>query len=137
MMGFVAQAALDHGGHVTGVIPKFLVRPELLHPDLSETVVVDDLFQRKGRMIELSDAYIALPGGLGTFDELLEVLTWRQLGQLSAPVGVLDVANYFAPWFTALRHCSSEGFVDGSDVDAILSRAEPEELLDALAVGVR
>jgi uncharacterized protein (TIGR00730 family) len=132
MMGFVAQAALDNGARVTGVIPQFLAHAEVLHGDLSETIVVDDLFERKGRMIALSDAYIALPGGLGTLDELLEVLTWRQLRQLDAPIGVLDVANYFEPWFAALRHFANEGFVDGSDIDRIIRDSDPLRLLDAI-----
>ena len=132
LMGYLAQSALDGGAEVTGVIPGFLARRELLHPGLTRTVLVDDLFERKARMIELSDAFIALPGGIGTLDELLEVVAWRQLKQLQKPIGVLDTAGYFEPWFDALRHAVAQGFVDTAQVDGIIRSPNGEALLNEL-----
>lgn len=133
LMGDVAQSALDLGGEVTGVIPDFLAQKEVLHPGLSHIVHVDDLFQRKARMIELSDAYVALPGGIGTLDELLEVIAWRQLNQLHGAIGVLDVASYFQPWFDALAHSIESGFVDATEIERIIRASSVSELLDAVS----
>lgn len=132
LMGYVAQSALDNGAEVTGIIPEFLACREVLHQGLTRTILVGDLFQRKARMIELSDAFIALPGGIGTLDELLEVVAWRQLQQLHKPIGVLDVAGYFEPWFDALRHAVAQGFIDQSHVDGIVRSPSSDALLHAL-----
>lgn len=132
LMGYLAQSALDGGAEVTGVIPKFLTHRELLHQGLTRTIVVNDLFQRKARMIELSDAFIALPGGIGTLDELLEVIAWRQLKQLCKPIGVLDTDGYFGPWFDALKHAVAQGFIDAGQVDGIVRSANGDALLNAL-----
>lgn len=131
-MGDVAQSALDNGGEVTGIIPEFLAYKEVLHQGLTTTIVVDDLFQRKTKMIELSDAFIALPGGIGTLDELLEVVAWRQLKQLDNPIGVVDAAGFFAPWFDALEHSVARGFVDAGQIEGIIRAADAETLLNAL-----
>lgn len=132
LMGVVAQACLDHGGHVTGVIPDFLAVSELLHPGLQSTHMTRDLFARKATMIEIADAFIALPGGIGTFDELLEVMAWRQLGRLDKPIGLLDVEGYFRPWLAALEHSAAEGFVDPSELDRLVIDARPDRVLAAL-----
>jgi uncharacterized protein (TIGR00730 family) len=132
LMGDVAQSVLDNGGEVTGVIPDFLAHKEVLHAGLTNTVFVSDLFQRKARMIEMSDAFVALPGGIGTLDELLEVVAWRQLQRLHNPIGVIDVAGYFAPWFAALEHAAAHGFVDRSQIEGIVRAKDPETLLDTL-----
>lgn len=134
LMGAVAQSTLEHGGEVIGIIPDFLASEDVLHQGLTKTIVVEDLCRRKAEMIALSDAYIALPGGIGTLDELLEVVALGQLDQIHTPIGVLDAAGYFEPWFIALRHSVTQGFVNAEDVDRIMRSADPDELLDRLAV---
>ncbi len=129
LMGYVAQSALEGGAAVTGIIPEFLALKEVLHPGLTRTILVDDLFQRKAQMIELSDGFIALPGGIGTLDELLEVVAWRQLQQIDCPIGVLDIAGYFAPWFNALNHSVAQGFIEAEQVDRIVQSTNAEALL--------
>ena len=98
LMGEVATAALDAGGRVVGVIPAFMVERELAHAGLSELIVVDSMHSRKARMAALAQGFIALPGGIGTYDELFEILTWAQLGIHPYPVGLLDVDGYFDPF---------------------------------------
>jgi uncharacterized protein (TIGR00730 family) len=132
LMGALAEATLAAGGHVIGVIPDFLRWREVAHEGLSECVVVDDLFERKAVMIERADAFVALPGGIGTFDEIVEVIAWRQLRQLRQPIGLLDVAGYFAPWQALLRHAVDEGFVAAHEIDHLLIATTPGALIDAL-----
>ncbi len=132
LMGALADAALQAGGTVVGVIPDFLSDREVLHEGLTECVLVDDLFERKSLMIERSDAFVALPGGIGTFDELLEVIAWRQLRQLRQPIGLLNVAGFFAPWQALLAHCVAEGFVSASDIAQLIVNTDPVQLLDGL-----
>jgi len=111
LMGSLADAALAAGGRVVGVIPRGLVDRELAHPDLSELLIVDTLHERKAKMAELADAFIALPGGLGTLEELAEVLSWAQLDLHTKPIGLLDVDGYFAALEAFLDHAVGEGFV--------------------------
>ena len=111
LMGAVADAALAAGGRVVGVIPRGLVDRELAHAGLSELRIVDTLHQRKAVMAELSDAFLALPGGLGTLEELAEVLSWAQLDLHAKPVGILDVGGYFSSLEAFLDHAVAEGFV--------------------------
>ena len=132
LMGAVADAALAAGGHVVGVIPEFLVEREVAHPNLSECLVVDDLFERKALMFERSDTFVALPGGIGTLDEILEVIAWRQLRQLRHGVGLLNVAGYFDRWLALLDHMKDEGFINPDDLVQIVTRPDPVTLLDAL-----
>ncbi|MSR14359.1 MAG: TIGR00730 family Rossman fold protein [Gammaproteobacteria bacterium] len=132
LMGEVAQAALDAGGYVTGIIPGFLHSREAVHPGLQVCHTVGDLFERKSMMLEISDAFVALPGGVGTYDELLEVIAWRQLRQLNKPIGLLNVDNFFAPWLGALAHAATEGFIAQAEIDGLLVAATPEELLAKL-----
>jgi uncharacterized protein (TIGR00730 family) len=132
LMGAMADAVLASGGSVVGVIPDFLGDREVAHTGLTECVLVDDLFERKAIMIERSDAFVALPGGIGTFDEILEVIAWRQLRQLRQPIGLLNVANFFAPWQDLLRHCVDEGFVSASELAHIVVDSDPIGLLDAM-----
>ena len=135
LMGVAADAALAAGGKVIGIIPGFLDKKEVLHPDITETIRVADLFQRKAKMIEVSDAFITLPGGMGTFDELLEILTWRQLGQLDKPVALFNYQKYFAPLYQMLTNAANAGFYDMSylqniileeSIDGLLTRLLPE-----------
>ena len=132
LMGAVADAALAAGGDVVGVIPKELVDRELAHGGLTELHVVGSLHERKALMAELADGFVALPGGFGTLDELLEQLTWSQLGLHAKPIGLLDVAGYWRPLIALARHATEEAFVRESDLRAIAISDDPEALLDRL-----
>lgn len=112
LMDDLAQGALDAGGRVVGVIPREMVRREWGRPDLTELHVVDSMHERKALMAERSDAFLALPGGLGTLEEIFEVWTWRVIGFHRKPVGFLDVAGFWSPLLTALRGIAAAGFVD-------------------------
>jgi len=111
LMGVVADAALEAGASVVGVIPHSLMARELGHAGLSELHVVDTMHQRKTMMAERSDAFIALPGGIGTFEELFEVWTWRQLGYHDKPIGLLNVAGYYDALLDFLQHSLGQGFM--------------------------
>jgi hypothetical protein len=111
LMGAVTDAALAGGATVTGVIPASLVDREVAHPRLSERVVVRDMFERKGEMMRRADAFVALPGGMGTLDELTEVLTWTQLGLLAKPLGLVDVNGYWSALLAMLDRAVAEGFL--------------------------
>jgi uncharacterized protein (TIGR00730 family) len=132
LMGAVADAALAAGGEVVGVIPKELVDRELAHDGLTELHVVDSLHERKALMAELADGFVALPGGFGTLDELLEQLTWSQLGLHAKPIGLLDVEGYWRPLIALARHATEEGFVREADLRAIAISDDPGALLDRL-----
>jgi uncharacterized protein (TIGR00730 family) len=134
LMGALADGALAAGGEVIGVIPHELVERELAHPALTRLEVVGSLHERKALMAGLSDAFVALPGGFGTLDELLEQLTWSQLGLHAKPVALLDVAGYWAPLIALARHATEEGFVREADLGAIVVGADAEALVDALIV---
>src|SRR5204863_1851563 len=111
LMGVLADAALAGGGRVIGVIPRALMARELAHPRLSELHVVETMHQRKALMADRSDAFVALPGGFGTADELFEILTWAQLGIHARPVGLLNVRGYFDPLLAWLDLSVREGFL--------------------------
>jgi len=111
LMGAVADAALDAGGRVTGVIPQSLLDRELAHGGLTELIVVESMHQRKLAMADLSDAFIALPGGFGTFEELCEILTWAQLGIHQKPCGLLNVAGYYDLLIAMFDHASQQQFL--------------------------
>jgi uncharacterized protein (TIGR00730 family) len=128
-MGAVADAALAEGGEVIGVIPQELVDRELAHGGLTELHVVGSLHERKALMAELSDAFVALPGGFGTLDELMEQLTWSQLGLHTKPVGLLDVEGYWRPLIALARHATDAGFVRESDLAAIAVADDSDALL--------
>ena len=132
LMGAVADGALAAGGEVVGVIPRELVARELAHAGLSELHVVGSLHERKAKMAELADAFAALPGGFGTLDELLEQLTWSQLGLHAKPIGLLDVEEYWRPLIALARHATAEGFVREVDLAAIAIATDAEGLLDRL-----
>jgi len=119
LMGTVADAVLAGGGEVIGVIPRQLVELEVAHPGLSELVVVETMHQRKTRMYELSDAFVALPGGFGTMDEMFEMLTWAQLGLHRYPCAFLDVRSYYEGLRTMMDHMVSEGFVRAGQRDSV------------------
>jgi len=137
LMGALADAALAAGGEVIGVIPQELVDRELAHRGLTELHVVSSLHERKALMAELADGFVALPGGFGTLDELMEQLTWSQLGLHAKPVGLLDVESYWLPLIALARHATAEGFVREADLAAISVAAEPDALLDRLERAAR
>jgi uncharacterized protein (TIGR00730 family) len=132
LMGAVADGALSRGGEVIGVIPQELVDRELAHSGLSELRIVGSLHERKAVMAELADGFVALPGGFGTLDELLEQLTWSQLGVHGKPIGLLDVEEYWRPLIGLARHATAEGFVRETDLAAIAVATDAEGLLDRL-----
>ena len=132
LMGTVADAALAAGGRVVGVIPRRLFRAEVAHPGLTELVEVASMHDRKRVMFERSDAFVALPGGLGTLEELTETATWSQLRLHSKPMATLDVNGFWTPFHDFLRHCSSEGFVKAANMSLITNVATVEELLPTL-----
>jgi hypothetical protein len=132
LMGALADAALAGGGEVIGVIPQELVDRELAHPGLTELRVVGSLHERKAGMAELADAFVALPGGFGTLDELMEQLTWSQLGLHAKPVGLLDVEGYWRPLIALARHATEEGFVRESDLGSIAVADDADLLLGRL-----
>jgi len=133
LMGALADACLATGGTVTGVIPQALMAWEVGHQGLSRLEVVDSMHSRKARMAELSDAFIALPGGLGTFEELFEILTWGQLGFHRKPAGLLDVGGYYGPLLAMLERSVAEGFMKPENRALLLDATTPAELLAAMA----
>ncbi len=131
LMGVLADAALAAGAEVAGVIPQSLVDREIAHPGLTELHVVGSMHERKALMAELSDGFIALPGGTGTLDELFEVYTWTQLGLQSKPLGLLDVRGYFAQLAAFLDHAVGERFVTPEHRGMLVVEQRPEAMLDA------
>jgi uncharacterized protein (TIGR00730 family) len=132
LMGVLADAALAAGGRVVGVIPQALVERELAHRGLSELHVVETMHQRKALMADLSDAFIALPGGYGTLDELFEILTWAQLGIHAKPVGLLNVAGYFDPLLAWIDRAVREGFLRAEHRQVLFVSPDVGTLLEAL-----
>jgi uncharacterized protein (TIGR00730 family) len=133
MMGALADAALAAGGEVVGVIPEVLQIRELAHRSLTRLHVVGSMHERKALMADLSDGFVALPGGMGTLDELAEVLTWAQLGLHALPVGLLDVGGYFQPLIAYFDHAMAEGFIRPAHRALLQVEVDPGRLLDALA----
>nr|WP_280516309.1 TIGR00730 family Rossman fold protein [Chelatococcus reniformis] len=111
LMGEIARSVIDHGGHVTGIIPEFLKAREVMLQDAQETVVVADMHTRKRMMYERADAFVALPGGIGTLEELIEQLTWAQLGQHSKPILVLNTRGFWRPLLVLVEHMRDNGFI--------------------------
>ena len=132
LMGVVADAALEAGGEVIGVIPKALMDREVGHAGLTKLYVVQTMHERKALMAELADAFVALPGGLGTLEEIAEALTWVQLGIHAKPCALLNVEDYYAPLARFLDHTVEEGFVLEERRAAILVEPTPEALLARL-----
>ncbi|WP_440995304.1 TIGR00730 family Rossman fold protein [Arhodomonas sp. SL1] len=133
MMGAVADGALDAGGEVIGVIPESLLAREVGHREITDLEVVDSMHQRKARMAELSDAFIALPGGLGTLEEVFEILTWAQLGFHRKPCGLLNVAGYFDHLVRFLDAAVTAGFLPRSHREMLLVGDDPDGLLEGFA----
>lgn len=132
IMGAVAEAALAGGSHVAGVIPQSLLEREDGNGDLPELHVVDTMHERKALMHELSDAFVVLPGGLGTYEEFFEILTWRQLGFHDKPIVVVDIDGYFAPLRQIIAHGVAEGFVSERDQSLVTIVHSVEEAFAVL-----
>ncbi len=133
LMGAVADAALAHGGRVIGVIPRQLVDREIAHPGLSELIVVSTMHERKAEMSVRADAFIAMPGGFGTLDELFETLTWSQLGIHRKASGLLDIDEYWEPLVRFVDHAMDQGFLRPAHRALLIREADPNRLLDRLA----
>lgn len=132
LMGVIADAALETGGDVIGVLPEMLATKELRHTGVQDMRLVPDMHARKALMADLADAFIAMPGGYGTFEELFEVITWAQLGIHRKPIGLLNTAGYFDPLVAMIEHAVREGFVKDRHRDLIVVEDNPPDLLARL-----
>jgi len=134
LMGEVANATLEAGGRVIGIIPELLMAKEVGHRQLTELHVVQTMHQRKKCMAEWAHAFVALPGGIGTLEELFEVWTWRHLGYHDQPIGLLNVAGFYDPLLAFMRHTEASGFIDAEQRSMLHVATEPAQLLDELAL---
>jgi uncharacterized protein (TIGR00730 family) len=132
LMGIIADAALDAGGQVIGVIPKFLAEREVAHTRLTQTHFVQSMHERKALMADLSDGFIALPGGYGTLDEFCEILTWAQLKLHNKPIGILNALGYFDSLLDFFDHVVDQGFLNEGLRALILEASTPEKVLELL-----
>lgn len=132
MMGTVANAVLEAGGRAIGIVPEDLTRQEIPHRDLTELHIVASMHERKAMMEQRADGFTALPGGLGTLEEISEILTWAQLGFHEKPCGLLNVQGYFDPLIDYLDHAVQEGFIEPPHRNLLLVEDDPERLLDRL-----
>ena len=131
LMGVVADAALGAGGEVVGVIPRALLEREIAHKGLTDLRVVDSMHERKALMSDLSEGFVALPGGTGTLEEFFEVLTWGQLGEHRKPCGLLNAGGYYDPLLTVFDHMVARGFLSEEHRAMVLVETEPAPLLEA------
>src|SRR3954466_583412 len=134
LMGIVADAALSAGGKVIGVIPDFLIKREVGHRGLTELIEVRSMHERKKKMADLTDAFVALPGGWGTLDELAEILTWRQLGLINQPIGLLNINSFFSPLVSQMETMLENGFIRVENIKFLTVENSPLKLLTALGV---
>jgi uncharacterized protein (TIGR00730 family) len=132
IMGELADAVQEHGGHVTGIIPQQLIQKEAAHRGIPDLIVVASMHQRKSQMADLSDGFIALPGGIGTLEGFFEILTWGQLGIHDKPSGILNVAGYFDGLTGFLDHAVREGFLTEAHRAAIMVESDPRRLLERM-----
>jgi uncharacterized protein (TIGR00730 family) len=133
LMSVVANATLDAGGEVIGVIPSFLIEREHLHPRVTDMRIVDTMHERKAMMEKLSDAFIALPGGFGTIEEIFEMLTWLQLQLHDKPCGFLDIKDYYSPLIAFLDNTVAEGFLGAEHRARLLIDADPANMVKRMA----
>jgi len=132
LMGVLGDAATAHGLHITGIIPRSLVDREIAHPGLTELEVVDTMAQRKTRMEQLADTYIALPGGVGTLEELSEVLTLQQLGEIAGPIVLYNIDGFWTPFVYTLQHMCDAGFINPKYIATLIVVDNPDDLFAAL-----
>ena len=133
LMGVVADTVLANGGEAIGVIPGGLFKREVAHRGLTQLHEVGSMHERKALMADLADGFIALPGGLGTFDELFEIISWAQLGLHNKPIGLLDEAGYFTPLLALIHHATGEGFIMPVHAGIVMREATAAALLDRFA----
>jgi uncharacterized protein (TIGR00730 family) len=134
IMGILADEMLQRGGQVIGVIPDFLLQREVGHTGITKLEVVGSMHERKKRMADLADAFIALPGGWGTLDELAEILTWKQLGLVNAPIGLLNTGSFFDPLLRQMDIMVKEGFLSKESFDQLRISQNPHLLLTSIGV---
>jgi uncharacterized protein (TIGR00730 family) len=132
MMGSVADAALAGGGKVIGVIPRSMVAQERGHDGVTELIVVESMHERKRRMAELADGFVALPGGIGTLEEIIEIFTWLKLGYHAKPVGLLNTAGYYTPLLRLLEHMRDEAFLSVSHREQLIVADEVEQMMQSM-----
>ncbi len=137
LMGAVARAVRDGGGTVTGIIPHFLLSKEKLMEGASEIILVDDMHQRKMKMFELADAFVALPGGIGTLEELIEQMTWAQLGRHGKPIVIADIAGFWQPLRELLAHMRTTGFIRAGLEVKTMTAERAEDILPMIEDYVR
>lgn len=133
LMGIIADEIMAAGGEVIGVMPRALFPSEVGNTNVTRLYEVDSMHERKALMADLSDGFIALPGGFGTLDELFEIITWAQLGIHHKPVGLLNVAGFYDPLLAMVQHLVAEGFVKEYHADLLINREDPSNLLDCVA----
>lgn len=137
LMGTIAHAVLEQGGHVTGIIPAFLKTRERMLRDVSELIVTDTMHERKMLMFERSDAFVALPGGIGTLEELVEQMTWAQLGQHSKPIVMVNIENFWKPLLVLLAHMRENGFIrEGFEVKTLVAE-KVEDVIPIIEAAAR
>lgn len=132
LMGIIADAVLEKNGEVIGVIPDFLVKREVGHSGLTRLEIVNTMHERKKRMADLSDAFVAIPGGMGTLDELAEILTWKQLGLIHQPIAILNAYNFFDPLLIQLTQMVNEGFLKKENFSSILITQDTDDLINRI-----
>jgi uncharacterized protein (TIGR00730 family) len=137
LMGAVARSVLGHGGEVTGIIPDFLTDKERLLPDVQENIIVPDMHTRKRMMFERADAFVALPGGIGTLEELVEQLTWAQLGRHKKPILMLSIADFYKPLLVLLAHMRQSGFIRPGLELSYLVAEQVEDVIPMLQAAAR
>ncbi|WP_226582242.1 TIGR00730 family Rossman fold protein [Halobacillus litoralis] len=129
LMGVIADEMLDRGGKVTGVMPTNLFDREIVHPSITTMIEVDTMHERKAKMSELADGYIALPGGFGTFEELFETVSWAQIGLHQKPVGLFDIQGYYTPIVDLVHHAIQAGFISEDNRSLIVNSSNAEDLI--------
>lgn len=134
VMGSVANEALHQGRNVIGVIPKKIFANEIAHQGLTEIHFVEDMHERKMKMMQLSDAFIALPGGFGTMDELNEMITWRQIGIHQKPIAIYNYNNFYSGFIQYINHAIKEGFISQSDLDFLIISDNINEILSKIII---
>lgn len=134
LMGHIADTVLNAGGKVNGVIPKFLMEKEVGHMEVTNLILVDSMHERKAKMAELSDGFIAMPGGFGTFEEIFEVLTWAQLGMHSKPCALLNIKGYYAKLAEFLDQAMDRQFVKKENREMLLMEEDPEILIEKMKI---
>lgn len=132
LMGIIADATLRHGGEAIGIIPESLMKKEVGHHGLTELHIVENMHRRKQMMTDLSEAFIAMPGGIGTCEELFEVFTWQQIGYHAKPIGLLNVSGYYDPLLGFLHHMVNQDFLKAAHLKQLLVATAPAALLDGL-----